>query len=169
MNLKGVNFAKPSDTSQKDKFYFLLTTVVLTLTGLLIIGACAGSIYFFYKLTFGNRERYFQFDDNLAANDGKAVGGDLELAERMPVNLSKIIEDPDGEANTSVAAKSGTVGINKFSSAYGTAGAYDHKDTYVTSNRSSVVNRVNGGKSNVYDNEYNGNTGVAAGDMSKKS
>ena len=79
------------------------------------------------------------------------------MAERIPANLSKIIEDPDGEANTSVAAKSN--GAYKFS----TNGTGD-KD--VTSNRSSVVYRVNAGGNNAYDNEYNGTMG---GDMSKKN
>jgi len=55
--MKSVNFQKTGEG--KDRFYFLLTTIVLTLTGLLIIAACFGSVYFFYKLTFGNRERYF--------------------------------------------------------------------------------------------------------------
>lgn len=29
----------------------------------MIVGACVGAVYFFYKLTIGKKERYFQFDD----------------------------------------------------------------------------------------------------------
>ncbi|CDW87652.1 UNKNOWN [Stylonychia lemnae] len=107
VQMKGVNFQKTGD--QKDKFYFLLTTVVLTLTSLLIVGACFGSIYFFYKLTFGNRERYFQFDEN---------NNDIEKAERKGTNLSKIDEDPLEEFDTSIvkAAKLGATEVSNRSS-----------------------------------------------------
>eukprot|EP00347_Sterkiella_histriomuscorum_P012584 403368007 len=139
MNLKGVNYHKANDN--KDKFYFFLTCVVLTLTGLLIIGACFGSVYFFYKLTFGNKERYFQFDESKGTNSKL----DMELAaDRKPSNLSKIIEDPDEEANTSIVKGSRITGT-----------------TEVTGNKSSVVHCPVAGNM-IFDPEY-------AGDMSKKS
>ncbi len=64
------------------------------MTALLIIAACFTSVYFFYKLTIGNKERYFQFDDKQA---------DLEKAQR--VNLSKIDEEPEEDYETVVAQK----------------------------------------------------------------
>lgn len=98
VSLKGVTFPNPKDKS--DQFYFLAATAVLVVTALLIIGACFGSIYFFYKLTFGNRERYFQFEDKVPA--------DIELADRrngVMINLSKIEEEADEEYESSVVKK----------------------------------------------------------------
>lgn len=65
------------------------------MTALLIVGACFASVYFFYKITFGNRERYFQFDDKQA---------DIEMANRK-TNLSKIDEEPEEDYETAVVKK----------------------------------------------------------------
>jgi hypothetical protein len=93
-NLRQVTFARPQDNA--DQFYFLAATVVLIFTALLIIAACFFAVYFFYKLTFGNRERYFQFEDKVSA--------DIELANRR-VNLSKIEEEPEEDYESAAIGK----------------------------------------------------------------
>lgn len=66
------------------------------------------------------------------------------MADRIPANLSKIIEDPDGEANTS------TVKSNNP--------RFPEKTEVTSSNRSSVVHRTAAAAAGTanYDNEYNG-------------
>lgn len=61
------------------------------MTVLLIIGSCFATIYFCYKLAFGNRERYFQF------NDDNRAPADIEMGDRGRVVLPKIEEDPNEE------------------------------------------------------------------------
>jgi hypothetical protein len=35
------------------------------LTALVIVGTVSAGVYFCYKLAFGNKEKYFQFDDRV--------------------------------------------------------------------------------------------------------
>ena len=58
VSLRNVGFTNVN-YDNKDQVYFLLSVCVLFLTALLIISAAFAGIYMCYRLTFGNRERYF--------------------------------------------------------------------------------------------------------------
>ena len=48
----------PRRTSENERLYFFLSTLILLLTCAIIIGACFGLVYFMYKSVF-EREEYF--------------------------------------------------------------------------------------------------------------
>ena len=85
----------------KEQLYFLLSVCALFLTALLIISAAFAGIYVCYRFTFGNRERYFQFDDNVSDNEKRSVKIDqlskIEEAaaedEELESHNSKITKD----------------------------------------------------------------------------
>jgi len=60
MKLKTITIPKRS--GENEKVYFFLSTFILILTCLIIIGACFGLIYVGYKQIF-TKEQYFQFDE----------------------------------------------------------------------------------------------------------
>ena len=77
----------------KERLYFLLSLVVLTITCLLIVAAVFSFAYVIYRLSIGgfapSKEPHFQFDDTQP--DGRASR--LEGGGAMP--LEKIVEEDE--------------------------------------------------------------------------
>ena len=102
----GVTFTKDDANSSADKdyTYFLLAMGTLLVTALLILGACVGTVYFFYRLVTRNaQEKYFQFDEEQRAAAAMAQGSGFKRSgtgadlEGKPPVLSKIEEEADEE------------------------------------------------------------------------
>ena len=62
-----LNGSYEKEISNNEKLHFLLTMALMIGSIVIIVSVCAGAVFVFYKLFRGNRERYFQFDEN---NDG---------------------------------------------------------------------------------------------------
>lgn len=68
---------------------------MLIVTCIIIVFAIYGIFYFFFKITFGRKERYFQFDTgNNQQEDVPRIGG-----------LEKIEEEAEGEDTNTLKAQ----------------------------------------------------------------
>lgn len=85
-----LNTSYEKEKSSNERLHFLLTMLLMIGSIVIIVSVCAGASYVFYRLFKGNRERYFQFDEN---------DGGIEMQHHKS-QLSKIEEQVDEENGT---------------------------------------------------------------------